>query len=170
MVDIIEHIDDTIIACIGRGKTYGLCRLLLDDKGVPYPATVENTKKVTPEDRWELIWYHRLMDGSADESELFSFGRSMSALSAQRIRTVVVAAFSEGEDTINEIIASLPENIVNVDYKYLNLGREITLIRDRTSIWETEWGDAYKDKYQMRYNIYALEYSVSYIKCAVCVD
>lgn len=172
MVDLIDDIDETVITCIGRGKSYGLCRLIIDDKGRIYPITVNLGKeeKVTPDDKWKIVWYHRMIDADVSPSEDLSFGRSLHAQVAQRIRTVVVVHRSEGEDVINEIISSLPDDIENVDYKYIQVGKEISMIVNQESIWETEWGNAYKDKYQMRYHLYALEYSIDYIKCEVCVS
>lgn len=174
MIDLINDIDETVFTCLGRGKSYGLCRLIEDDKGAMYPVTVsdgpDGNKKVTPEDKWKIVWYHRLINSDVSASEDLSFGRSIHAQVAQRVRTVVVVAISEGQDVINEIISALPDDVENVDYKYIQVGKEISLIVDQKSIWEAEWGNAYKDKHQMRYYLYALEYSIDYIKCDVCVS
>lgn len=173
MIDLINDIDETIHECIGQGKYYGLCRLIDDDKGERYPITSPDsagkTKKVTPDDSVPVLIYHRLINADVTASEDLSFGRTFHAQIAQRIRTVILVQLSEGEDVINEIISSLPDDIENVDYKYIQVGKDISLIVDSKSIWETEWGNAYKDKYQMRYYLYALEYSIDYIKCVDCV-
>lgn len=173
MVDLINDIDDTINDCIGEGKHYGLCRLLIDDQGAVYPATYPDSAgkftKVTPDDRYKILTYHRLLDGAYEASEELSFGRYMSMENKQAVRLVVLIAFSEGETVIENIVNALPEEVINVDYKSVVVDNAITLIRDRAAIWEAEWGNAYKDKYQMRYNIYAIEYSINYIKCADCV-
>lgn len=171
MVDLIHDIDQAIETCV-TGKFYGLARLLKDDKGDVYPAAYPDGagehRKITPQDKYKVLVYHRLLDGSPEYSEEFSFGRSLAFQNVQRVRMVVLVAFSEGEMVIDEIINAMPDFIENVDYKTVSVSGSITLIRDRESIWETEWGNAYKDKYQMRYNIYAVEYSVEYIKCEPC--
>lgn len=178
MEDIIDHIDDGIHECLGRGQFYGLCRLLIDDQGDVYPATYPDQSgspptlrvtKVTPDDRYPILIYHRLLDGALTDSEAFSFGRTMSVENRQSVRMVVLVEFAQGETVIDQIISALPDEITNVDYKSIVVGSDITLIRDRDSIWTTEWGNAYKDKYQMRYNVYALEYSINYISCNACV-
>lgn len=173
MVEIIDHIDDTLLSCWGKGKFYGLCRLLKDDKGVVYPATYSDNKKVTPNDKFPIIWYHRLLNSESTEDDDLSYGRSKSVKVGQRIRTVVVVSFLEGETFIDDFINALPGKINPIDfdedYKYIELSKEISLIRDVQSIWETEWGTAYEDKYQMRYNLYALEYDLEYVKCRVCL-
>lgn len=178
MEDIIDHIDEQIQECLGAGQFYGLCRLLIDDQGAVYPATYPDNSgsppslavtKVTPNDRYPILIYHRLLDGSLADSETFSFGRSMTRENRQLVRMVVLVNFSLGESVIDNIINALPDEIINEDYKSIVFGTDITLIRDRDSIWTTEWGNAYKDKYQMRYNIYAVEYTLSYVRCADCV-
>lgn len=170
MVDLINHIESTIGECVGRVKSYGLCRLLIDDNGERYPATLNiQYKKVTPDDKWKVAIYHRLMDGAIEVNEELSFGRSLASENTQSVRMVVLVALSEGEEVIDQVIDAMPDTIVNVDYKSVVTSGSMTLIRDRAAIWEQEWGQAYADKYQLRYNIYALEYSINYIKCADCV-
>lgn len=168
MVDLIENIDCQICSCVA-GTYHGLCRLLLDDKGEPYPSRYSDYGKVTPEDKFKVMWYHRLLDGSAEDSELLSFGRTFSRVTNQRIRMVLVVDIKLGEGVVDSFIHSLPEKITLGAYRYAHLGDGVTLIRDRQSIWETEWGNAYKDKYQLRYNLYAIEYSIQYQKCDDCV-
>jgi hypothetical protein len=168
LVDLIDHIDEGIAECTG-GHAHGLCRLLKDDKGEFYPARNEDNLKVTPEDKYDLMWYHRLLDSQPEASEQFSFGRSIAYQVAQRVRMVVVSDIKDGETVIDQIIHSLPDQIVNVDYKSVLVGNSVSLIRDRAAVWEAEWGNSYKDKYQLRYNIYAVEYSIEYIKCEACV-
>lgn len=178
MVDIINHIEGEIHECIGDGEFKGLCRLLTDDQGAVYPATYPDDAgkhvKVTPDDRHHILVYHRLLDGDVEASETFSFGRTMSMQNNQKVRMVVLVHFSEGENIIDNIINAIPDEVLasdieNVDYKSILTSDAVTLIRDRDSIWTAEWGNAYKDKYQMRYNIYAVEYSINYIRCPECV-
>lgn len=167
MTDLINDIDCLLCSCVA-GTYHGLCRLLLDDKGEPYPSRYSDNKKVTPEDKFKVMWYHRLLDGSIDDSELLSFGRKFSRVNSQRIRMVVVVDMSLGEGVADSLIHSLPEKITREAYRYAHVGSSVTLIRDRQSIWEAEWGNAYKDKYQLRYNLYAIEYSLEYVKCEDC--
>lgn len=172
MVDLIDHIDELIHECLGLGQYQGLCRLIEDDSGI-YPVTYpdEHGKqlKVTPDDRYPLLIYHRLLDGSFEDSEEFSFGRSMARQNRQAVRMVVVVDFRDGHDYSGQILNALPVSIENVDYKSVTIDSAVTLIRDRKAIWSTEWGEAYADKYQMRYEIFAVEYSINHITCEDCV-
>lgn len=177
MTELIDHIEEQIHDCLGDGKYYGLCRLLTDDQGT-YPATYASSAgkytKVTPDDKHRILIYHRLLDGSPTVNEDLSFGRSLLFENNQRVRMVVLVDLSEGETVIDSIINAIPDHITqtdldSVDYKSVTIDPSMTLIRDRANIWSTEWGNAYADKYQLRYNIYALEYSINYIRCNDCV-
>lgn len=174
MTEIIDFIDNEIYTCLGRGKSYGLCRQVQDDSGI-YPATVKTpSKKVTPDDKWKLAWFHRLLENSPDEDEDQTFGRKIAIRNQQQIRTIVVIELGEGETLIDDFINALPDYInetliTETDYRYIQVMKSISVSRGDT-VWEAEWGQAYKDKHQMRYNIYALEYNIDYIKCQACVN
>jgi len=95
-------------------------------------------------------------------------------VNSQRVRTVVFVRMKEDDlSYIEDFINALPDTFEletsPVLYKKLNLLREINLIRDSRSIWDTEYGDAYQDKFVKVWNIYALEYSIEIAKCPVCV-
>lgn len=168
MVELITNIDCALCSCT-PGINHGLCRLLLDDKGVPYPSRYSDNGKVTPDDRFSVMWYHRLLDGSVEDSELLSFGRTFSRVNNQRVRLVIASDIKLGDGIVDAFIFTLPERMNLEAYRYAHIGSSVNLIRDRQSIWETEWGNAYKDKYQLRYNLYAVEYSIEYVKCEDCV-
>lgn len=172
MVELIDYIDSKISACIGsKVNSFGLCRQIIDDSAV-YPVTVkEPSSNVTPSDKWKITIYHRLLEGSFADSEEFSFGRELLKRNSQNVRMVVFIDLSQGESVIDDIIDAIPTQIEldpDCNYKLSETGPNITLIRDRNGVWEQEFGQAYKDKYQMRYNIYAVEYTIDYIKCPAC--
>lgn len=167
MIDLIKNIDSCLSKCVA-GKHYGLCTLVLDNKGEHYPRTVgREAIAVTPNDKYKVMTYHRLLNADFEENEEHSFGRSLSRMNSQTVRLVVVVEIQldASEGVIEKIVDGLPNEIEGEEYRYAQVGTSVTLIRDAQSVWGTEWGNAYKDKYQMRYNIYAVEYSVGYIKC-----
>lgn len=169
MNDLINYIDCQIAECLGRGKFYGLSRLILDDKGPQYPICEATNEKIVPFDKQPIMSYHRLLNGSGADSEVYSFGRYASKQLTQNIRMVVLIDIKEPRELIDKFIDALPDGIEDSNYRFAEVNNSVSLIVDSQSIWETEWGNAYKDKYQMRYNIYALEYAVDYIKCPACV-
>jgi hypothetical protein len=172
MKDLIQNIDLALENCIEGAKFYGLCHLLEDDSENPYPATVElQAEKAVPDDEYEITIYHRLLDSDFAPKDEFPFGRRTIKSNTQRIRTVVFIKIQVNDqgDGIEDIINSLPDKMVVSGYENVSLGSDISLIRDRAAIWEDEFGDAYKDKWQVVYHIYALEYDLFYTKCPVCV-
>lgn len=168
MVELIDYIDDQIKSCIPECDQYGLCHLLNGDNET-FPATVEkNAKKVSFDDRFDVVTYHRLLNGSIEPREDASFGKTITPQNNQRVRLVVATKL--GEDTrIDDIINALPDSFDMDDYGFVNVSQNITLIRDREAVWNIEFPQAYRDKYQMKWNLYAVEYDLQYIKCNVCV-
>jgi len=171
MKEILKNIDEAIDACTENVKYYGLCHQLEDDSESVYPATVElQAEKAVPDDSYDITIYHRLLDGDYAPVEEVPFGRNRYNRNTQRVRTVVFIKIGIETDTeIEDIINALPDKTVVDGYDNVLVSGEISLIRDRSAIWEEEYGDAYKDKYQAVYHLYALEYDIIYTKCPVCV-
>lgn len=167
MTDLIDHINAQINACIDA-ETFGLCHLVEDTGGI-YPATVaEESQRIAPNDQHDILIYHRLLNGQYTPREDLSFGRSITAQNAQRVRTVVFISLALDQDKIDDIINALPDDFEVSGYQFANVSKTIDLIRDRAAIWNEEFGEAYRSKYQKRFQIHALEYNVEYIKCPVC--
>lgn len=168
MTDLIDHIDEQIKTCIGAGiKTFGLCHLIEDDNGV-YPATVgKEGIKVAPDNNFNVLIYHRLLNGSIEPREDLSFGRKVTGQTNQRMRMVVFIDISE-QALIDDIINALPDVFEIDDYQYCNVSGSIDLIRDSVAVWSEEFSEAYKSRFQKRFHVYAVEYTLEYIKCPVC--
>jgi hypothetical protein len=168
LTDLINYIDNQIKSCIGEARMFGLCHLLQDDNGV-YPATVEqNPIAAFPDDRFLISVYHRLLNGAYEESEDFSFGKTRTGLNSQNVRTVVFIKLGEDQSKIDDIVNAFPDVFEMDDYRYISVSRNVSLLRDRDAIWGDEFSETYKDKYQVKFHIYALEWSLNYIKCNVC--
>lgn len=168
MTDLINYIDTQICECVDGVKSFGLCHLLLGDNE-QFPATVEKQAvKAVPDDRFEITIYHRLLNGAYDFREDLSFGRSITTQNAQKVRTVIFIKIDSSDSLIDDIINALPDDFEVTNFQFTNVSKNISLIRDRDSIWTEEYSSAYKDKYQMKFHVYALEYDLQYIKCKVC--
>lgn len=165
MKEIIDAIDvATDVNLDEPCKYYGLCDQTIDDQAERYPRTQgDRPEKVTPNDKFELAIYHRRLEGSINEDELLSFGRSKTKKNTQRIRTIVII-HDKCRVFIEDVINALPEKLVVENYKTVYVGVDISLNTNQDQVWVDEWAEAYK-KYQVRYKIYALEYTVEYVKC-----
>jgi hypothetical protein len=173
--EIINYIDCQLQGCFPEAHQKGICHLVEDDSSDRYPSTLfEEAEKVVPEDRHELTYYYRLLDGSPEPDEDLSFGRKKTIVNSQQVRVVMFIKMDCDSLTIvDDFINALPDTFEldtsPAEYKKLTINKEISLIRDSNAIWEDEYSDSYKDKYQKVFNIYALEFSIEYIKCPVCV-
>ncbi len=174
MREILDHIDAQLHECFPEAHTFGICHLIEDDQS-RYPSTLEEKAiSVYPNDKEEILFYHRLLDGNPAPDEDISFGRRKSIVNSQNIRTVVFVRLKEDDlSVIEDFINALPDTFEletsPAEYKKLSISGEVNLIRDSAAIWETEYSDSYKDKFQKVWNIYALEYSIQIAKCRVCV-
>lgn len=170
MTDLLDYIDLQIKSCIGEARMFGLCHLVEDDSANVYPSTFqERAEKVSPDNRFLITIYHRLLDGNLDAREDISFGRTMTAQNAQKIRTVVFIKMSEGHSKIDDIVNSLPDSFEVDGYQFANVSKSISLDRNQKAVWEAEYGEAYQDKMIKQFLVYALEYDLQYIKCNACV-
>lgn len=164
MKEIIDWIDNRMYERLGVGKFYGLCKLITDGSEL-YPRTVATKpEKVTPNDKYSLALYHRLIDASLVENEEISFGRSRKKQNNQRIRTVVMIE-EKSEVDISDVYEAIPEEIILCDYKSVWIPADMSLIVDHDAVWTQEFGEANKDKYVMKYRLYALEYTIETVKC-----
>lgn len=169
LVDLIEYIDNSIKNCVTEVRQFGLCHLLQGDNET-FPATIEsNAKKATPDDRFLITTYHRILNGNLEAREDVSFGKTMTAQNNQRMRMVVFVRIDQPETKIDDIINAMPDSFDVTDYEFANVSKNISLQREGDAIWTAEFSTAYKDKYQKKWNVYAVEYDLQYIKCNVCV-
>lgn len=144
----------------------------MDDKG-QYPCAFKQDgsqgEKITPDDRYKIAFYHRLLEETVTDNETYSFGRTKTGLSEQKIRTVLIVDIKKGQKVIDQFLSSFAgEMISNDNYKLAEVGTVISVNKDSTAVWDAEWDKAYKDKYQMRYLLYAVEYSIQFISCVSC--
>lgn len=169
MTELIDYIDSKILECVPNVTPFGLCHLVEDDNNSAIPVTVEEeAEKVTPDDQYQVITYHRLLNGSFSDREDLSFGKNRTKQNTQRVRMVVIIELSISQTLIDDIINALPDGFEITDYKQCTVSQSVDLIRDRKAIWNEEYGESYRRNYQQRYLIYAVEYTIEYIKCPAC--
>ncbi len=167
LANIVTSINESINGCFGSARVFGICHLVEDDSST-YPSTkLKKGEKVTPDDKYDVTIYHRLLNTEFEHNEDFSFGRSKTFISNQKIRTVLIFDL-ESETTAEDIANSIPDEIELSGFEFVNVNKNMTLIKDSDAVWEDEYSEAYRDKYVKRYNIYALEYDLNYLKCKVC--
>lgn len=141
--------------------------MIFDKNQTYYPITADN-EKVFPNDQYDVAWYHRLLNANPEESEEYSFGRKSSVDVNQSIRTVFISEIDLGDDLVLDFINAMPDKLEFSGYKFIEVSKDISLNRDSGQVWTDEWDNSYRDKYQMIYHIYAIEWTLNYIKCSNC--
>lgn len=146
-------------------KAYGLCELIQKD-GKSNPVTVDRTRQIAQiHDRYNGIFYHRLLSGSFQDDEEFSFGKQMSRRFTGRIRTFIAYKVQLGEDFIFSFVKAFPDKINTPSgYKFVHLSQG-TLIADHEAVYNQEYGNNSYEKHRTPWNIYALEYDIEFILC-----
>jgi hypothetical protein len=156
---------------------YGICELLHGNNEV-FPGILSpvssppgraSASKVIPSTAHSITIYHRLLTGDPLPSEEHSFGKKITVEFKQKVRTVIFVKIQERDDVLEDIINALPDTLPAVSgYSSAYLSKSISLIRDRDAIWDTEYSEGYRDKYQLLFQIYALEFDLIYTKCQNC--
>lgn len=149
-------------------KAYGYCEVVKKLEETK-PVTCQRDKKGNREvaeihDRYNGIFYHRLLNSTWSDDESFSFGYKMSKRQRKRIRTVIAYKTVLGEEFINDFIAAIPDTITLTGFKLVDL-REGTLIADHEAIYNQEYGQGSYEKHRITWNIFALEYDIEFILC-----
>lgn len=170
MVDLFNYIDNRVGECVSGVRSFGLCHLLEGDNE-KFPATVEKrATKATPDDKYLVNMYHRLLNSVSDNRDDISFGKRRTTQNNQKVRTVVFVKMGQSFSLVDDIFNALPDSFTVDGYDFANVNKGVsTIIRDRAQIWNDEFQGAYKDKYQMVWMVYAIEYDLQYVKCNVCV-
>lgn len=167
MNEVVNHIEETIQGCVPEVTIKGLCHLL-DSDNKRFPATVEGNKEVAPDNRVKAMLYHRLLNGGSVDADNISFGKKMAVKTRQRMRAVLFVKKNLPDTLVDDVINALPETITLTGFRQIYLTKEVSLIRDQASVWNDEFNEAYRDRYQIPFRVYAFEYDVEYVKCKNC--
>lgn len=166
MTEIIDYINDVFSdsqVCNGVNVN-GICKLVLKNDQ-PHPVSVLDDKQVAPNDRYDGIIYHRILNDAITDDPDNSFGDTIEKRHAQQVRTVVIVKRQNGEGWIDQLINLIPRNIDGIeDYKLVDIGG-IAKNTDQPVIFNTEFGENSYEKHRIPYMIYALEYNIEYIRC-----
>lgn len=166
MTEIIDYINEqftgsTVFAGV---HVNGICKLIVKGDQL-HPVNILDDKQVAPNDRFDGIIYHRLLNDTITDSPDDSFGSVMEKQHAQIIRTVVLIDRKKGEGWIDLLVNLIPKMIDGLtNYKRVDIGT-ITKNTDQDAIFNTEFSESGYEKHRAKYLIYALEYSLEYIRC-----
>lgn len=166
MTDIIESLDtymDGLFPDHGC-KAYGLAELVKKGAGMS-PVHVATRAQVAINDKYDVQWYHRIIDSGSVPSEEDSFGDKIAREQKVRIRTVFASKHKKGETIRYDFANALPESIELDGYRRIDLDENLNMIEDQEGVYTQEFGNADYEKHILSWNIVAMEYDISFIKC-----
>lgn len=167
MKDICEQIDNTIIANLDVSgiNFYGLAELA-KKANQPHPVTIGDRKQIAINDRYNGIFYHRLLSSALSQPENLQWGNKAWSLYKSRLRSVLVFRVNKfAEEFIYDFSNAMPDLLTIEGYKSVDVTNDVTIIADQEAVYKTEFGDGDYEKHILTWNIYALEYGVEFLKC-----
>jgi len=124
MTEIIDYINEQLNAsevCNGFNLN-GICKLVTKTDQ-PHPVNILDDKQIAPNDRYDGIVYHRLLNDTITDAPDDSFGSVLEKQHSQIVRTVVMVKRKKGEGWIDDLINLIPKTIDTItDYKRIDIG------------------------------------------------
>jgi len=166
MTDVIEALDgymDGLFTDRG-GKPYGLAELVKKGASVN-PVHVDTRAQIAINDKYDVQWYHRILSSGSTSSDEDSFGDKVARLQKVRIRTVFASKHKKGETIRYDFANALPESIEVDGYRRVDLDENLTMIEDQQGVYQQEFAAADYEKHILAWNIVAMEYDISFVRC-----
>lgn len=167
MTDICEQIDQYIISklpCPGI-KFFGLAELATKTDQ-PHPVTINDRKQIAINDRYDGIFYHRLLSSGSSQPENLQWGNIPLNLYKSRMKSILAFKVNKlAEEFIYDFCNAMPDILAVIGYKSVDVTNDITILADQESVYKTEFGKGDYEKHILTWNIYAIEYIVEFIKC-----
>jgi hypothetical protein len=138
-----------------------------DKETKPVSVSLDTNKKrpvAEIHDRFNGVFYHRILNSPWVLDEEFSFGATMAKRHQVRTRTVLAYKTQLGENFIFDFVKAFPEKLTLTGYKFVTL-EEGTLIADHEAVYNQEYGNNSYEKHRIAWNIFALEYDIDFILC-----
>lgn len=168
MTNVIEALDEYMDGLFtDHGcKAHGLAELV--KKGASQsPVHVDTRAQIAISDKYDVQWYHRILSSGSTPSEEDSFGDKVARSHRVRIRTVFASKHKKGETIRYDFANSLPESIEVEGYRRIDLDENVNMIEDQEGLYNQEFGAADYEKHILSWNIVAMEYDISFIRCKV---
>lgn len=166
MTDVIDALDNYMDDLFsGKGmKPFGLCELIKKGSSIQ-PVHVDSRQHIAINDKYDGMWYHRILSGGAKPSEENSFGVTIAKKQTVRLRTVLATKHKLGESLRFDFAVQIPSTLEVDGYRLIDISDDVNLIEDQEGVYNQEFGGGDYDKHATAWNVHALEYDVELIKC-----
>jgi len=167
LTDICEQIDLYItnkIPCPGI-KFFGLAELATK-ADQPHPVTINDRVQIAINDRYDGIFYHRLLSSGLTQPENLQWGNVSLSLYRSRMKSILAFKVRKlAEEFIYDFVNAMPDILTVTNYKSVDVTNDVTILADQESVYRGEFGKGDYEKHILTWNIYAIEYTVEFIKC-----
>jgi hypothetical protein len=170
LAKICDEIDKAILNALPTSglKAYGLCELI--NKGnQQHPVTHDLTRQPAQiNDRFDGIFYHRLLSIESNEDEEISFGVDILDRSNARLRIFLAHKVHLGEGFVMSFKNAIPSKITSLplDFKFIHRSIGVTINTDHEGVYNQEYGETTPyERHRTTYNIYALEFNLDFVEC-----
>jgi hypothetical protein len=164
---ICSSIDKAILETLcNKGlKAYGLCELV--SKGdQQHPVTYDvKREQAQIHDRFEGIFYHRLLSIESAEDEDMSFGLDILDRTQARFRIFLAYKVHLGERFVIDFKNAIPKKIELDGYKFIHRSATVSTLSDHETIYNQEYGATSYERHRTPWNIYAFEYNLEFVEC-----
>lgn len=167
MEKICSSIDKVILETLcNKGlKAYGFCELVTKSDQV-HPVTYDKKREQAQiHDRFDGIFYHRLLNLDSQEDLDVSFGVDILDRTLARFRIFLAYKVHLGERFIMDFKNAIPKKIEMDGYKFIHRSSAVSILADHETVYNQEYGATSYEKHRTPWNIYALEYSLEFVEC-----
>lgn len=165
MNEIINYIDSRYQLCYPEFKYFGLGEIT-DKSKDRFPVTVDTRDKISLNDRYDAVVWHREISGSAVDNEDFSFGLRTEKQFNVTIRTIVAYKVELGEQLKFDFIDSFPQLEVGDVEGYLLMDVSPGSINlDHEAVAEQEQIHTRYEKSRICWNIFSFDNEIQFIQC-----
>lgn len=147
-------------------KFWGLSELVTKDKD-RFPVTINERKKVSIEDRYEVITHHRILSTDQTEDEEYSFGLTTAYRVRINLRTVLCHKITVGEDYRYDFAKLFPTSLTITGFQFTWLIPN-GINEDHEQVYNEEWPNQEAVVYQrhrLPWNVCAFNTIIEFIKC-----
>lgn len=172
MKEIVDALDTYLGGVIDNSspdftfKFWGLSELVTKDKD-RFPVTVNGRLKVSIEDRYDLMTFHRIISTDSTEDEEYSFGLNTAYRTRITLRTVLSHKISIGEDYRYTFANLIPDDLLINGFSFIYFIPN-SLDEDHERVYNEEWPNQDQvvyHRHRLPWNVCAFTTVVEFIKC-----
>jgi hypothetical protein len=165
MKKITQKLDDILLTRLPNDgiKFYGLAELVSKENS-RYPVTVNDRGKVAIDDKWDAVFYHRVISNNPSLSEEFSFGLRTATMNQVTLRTVVAYKINKGEEWRYTFANAYPQMMQLTGYEYIQFS-PTAFNEDHESVMNEEFVEVKYHDHRLPWNVFSFDNIVEFVKC-----